>query len=87
MRIYVRRKVFIGISVFKFRMFEETSKQGVQGVQDECLLAPKSEELWSNMGVYSIVLNSLNSLNSLSPKSKRSLRKLNKVLEKLENTR
>ena len=59
-------------------MFEETSKQGVQGVQYECLLVPKSEELWSNMSVYSIVLNSLNSLNSLSSKSKRSLQKLNK---------
>ena len=58
-------------------MFEETSKQGVQGVQDKCLLVPKSEELWSSMGVYSIVLNSLNSLNSLSTKSKRSFRKLN----------
>ena len=38
-------------NIFKFRMFEETSKQGVQ---DECLLVPKSVESWSNMSVYSI---------------------------------
>ena len=61
-------------------MFKETSRQGVQGVQDICLFAPKPHKQWEDTRELGNVLNSLrstlvallaeNSLNSLSTKSK-----------------
>ena len=54
-------------------MFEETRRQGVQGVQDNSLLTPKSIELMDHSRVSGNVLRSAlplgyakNSLNSLS---------------------
>ena len=58
-------------------MLKETRRQGVQGVQDNSLLAPNYLEQMSKSRELSNVLNSLNSLNSVNSKEQVSLRKLN----------
>ena len=52
-------------------MFKKTRIQGLQGVQGNSLLAPKSIRQMGMSKELGNVLNYLNSLNSLSPKSKR----------------
>ena len=44
-------------------MIKETRKHGVQGVQDNSMLTPKSIELMDNSRVSGNVLNSMNSLS------------------------
>ena len=44
-------------------MFEETSKQGVQGVQDKCQYAPNPHKQWGGTRESGNVLNSLNSMS------------------------
>jgi hypothetical protein len=53
-------------------MYEETRRQGVQGVQDICLSTPNPQKT-EDARMAGNVLNSLNSLNSLSTESKRAI--------------
>ena len=55
-------------------MYKETRRQGVQGVQDKCLLASYFHKQWKDTGESGNVLRSAlplgyakNSLNSMSP--------------------
>ena len=44
-------------------MYKETRRQGVQGVQDKCLLASYFHKQWKDTGESGNVLNSLNSMS------------------------